>query len=400
MMLGFDIQVEDRDGRALVGSQQVMDDLPPSMKRRMQAILHMHAADVEYERYPLYVEGKELGTLLVRPLHRAGPVQVKEDIFKKRGTNFLVISFIIAGAGALGMSVFLSLYLSRPLKILKSAAERVAGGDFSVRVGPPLLRGSQRPRILNDEILRLAESFNYMAEALEKEEALRKRLTSNVAHELRTPLAVMKAHVEAMIDGVIEVREESLENIRAEIEKLTHLVEGIEDLTKAEASFFAGGEYKRINLRDFLASLQGSMRPVFQEKGLQLSLTDGEDLFVVTDVEKLEKILGNIIANALKYTEKGGVRVDYRSDGGEFTIEVKDSGIGIPEEEVPKVFTRFYRGKESPGTGVGIGLAIVKELVAIMGGQISLKSTMGEGSTFTVRLPVKETGRGEGIGEA
>lgn len=381
MMLGFDIRVEDREGREVTTSRRVMDSLPSAMKRRMEAIVHSHSAEGEYEKYPLYVEGRELGTLYVRPLVREGPIRVKGAIFKERGRSFLLISFLFAGISAVGMAVFLSLYLSLPLRRLKLAAERVANGDFSIRVKP----------VSRDEIGGVAERFNYMAEALEKEELLRKRLTSNIAHELRTPLAVMRAQTEAMIDGVVETREEGLENIRSEIEKLTRLVEGIEDLTKAEASFFSQGEYTRIDLKEFLRGLGSSMEPIFLEKGLQLTVAERDGMEVLADLDKLERILKNVISNALKYTERGGVLLNYGKDRKEYFVEVRDTGMGIHEDEIPKIFKRFYRGRGTPDKGVGIGLALVKELVDIMGGRIEVSSKVSEGTSIKIWLPIRRS---------
>lgn len=380
MMLGFDIRVEDSRGREITNSQAVMASLPPSMQHRMESIIHSHSAEGEYEQYPLYSEGVELGTLSARALKREGPLKVKGTIFKERGRNFLINSFFIAGLSALAMAIFLSLTLSRPVRRLKIAAERVAKGDFSTRV----------PSVSADEIGQLSESFNYMAEALQKEDLLRKQLTSNVAHELRTPLAVMKAQVEAMIDGVIENKGEGLDNVRNEIEKLTRLVEGIEDLTKAEASFFSRGEERQINLRELLKGTESSMGPIFLEKGLQFTVADRGDMEVTADLDKLERILKNIISNSLKYTSKGGVWIDYGREGGDFFIEVKDTGMGIPEDEMPRIFMRFYRGRDAGDRGVGIGLALVKEFVDIMGGRIEVKSKVAEGTVIRVWLHDKQ----------
>ncbi len=379
MMLGFDMRIEDREGREITNSHAVMASLPLSMKRRMESVIHGHSAEGEYEKYPLYIEDNELGALYIRPLRREGPSKVKETIFKDRGRNFLRISFLIAGLSALAMALFFSLYLSRPVRRLKFAAERVAQGDFSVRVNLSS----------KDEIGGLSRSFNYMAEALEKEESLRKRLSSNIAHELRTPLAVMKAQVEGMIDGVVEDAAEGLENIRGEVERLTRLVEGIEDLAKAEASFFSKGEQSRVNLKELLEGIESSMGPIFLEKGLQFSLVDRGDIEVISDAEKLERILKNIISNSLKYTERGGVRIDYGKEEGEFFIEVGDTGTGINKEDLTKIFMRFFRGRDAAGSGIGVGLAIVKELVDIMGGRIDVSSSAGEGTTFKVWLPIK-----------
>ncbi|HXX53070.1 MAG TPA: HAMP domain-containing sensor histidine kinase [Thermodesulfovibrionales bacterium] len=379
MMLGLDVRVEDSSGREIINSPTVMASLPPAMMRRMESIVHTHSAEGEYEQYPLYSEGKEMGTLFVRPLVRGGAVKVKEHIFKERGRNFLILSFVVAGLSAIVMAVFFSLYLSKPIWRLKMAAGRIAEGDFSIRV----------EQVSSDEIGRLSESFNYMAEALQKEELVRKHLTSNIAHELRTPLAVTKAQVEAMIDNVVTDIPGGLENIRAEVEKLTRLVEGIEDLAKAEASFFSPGEYARVNLKEFLEGIVSGMRPIFHEKGLRVSLSEKGDLAAVIDVDKLDMIIKNILSNALKFTNAGGVTIEYGSKDSDFYVVVKDTGQGIPKNEIPKIFMRFFKGTGSGDKGAGIGLALVKELVEVMGGKVEVESILGEGTTFTIWLPVK-----------
>lgn len=390
MMLGFDISVEDREGKEITNSHSVMASLPSAMRRRMESLVHNRSAEGEYEKFPLYIEGKETGMLLVRRLSKEGSTRVKENIFKERGRNFLMISFVIAGVSAVTVAIFFSLFLSRPVRRLRLAAERIAKGDFGIRV-----KTASR-----DEIGELSASFNYMAEALQKEELLRKRLTSNIAHELRTPLAVMRAHVEGMADGVIENTVEGLENIRGEVERLTRLVEGIEDLAKAEASFFSEGEYVSVNLKEFLRGVGYAMEPVFREKGLGFSLAESGDLEVTMDIEKFDMIMKNILSNSLKFTERGGIEVSYGKEGEHFCVTIRDSGRGIPEEEISKIFVRFYRGEGAPDRGVGIGLALVKELVDIMGGRIDVESTVGVGTIFKVWLPIKGRSGGELVQEA
>ena len=379
MMLGFDIIVEDPNGKEVTNSTTVMESLPEAMKHRMESLIHGRYPEGEYERYPLYFGGTETGTLLVRPLSKEGLTKLKENVFKRRGRSFLIISFLFAGLSAVAVAVFFSLYFSKPVRRLRLAAERIARGDFGTRVKP----------VSRDEIGELSESFNYMAEALQKEDLLRKRLTSNVAHELRTPLAIMRAQLEGMVDGVIENTSEGLENIRGEVERLTRLVEGIEDLAKAEASFFSEGEYNLVSLREFLRGIEFAMGPVFREKGLGFSLAERGDIRVRTDVEKLDMIMRNILSNSLKFTEKGGVNIDYGSEHGHFFVEIRDTGRGIPEGELSKIFMRFYRGAGAPDKGIGIGLALVKELVDIMKGRIDVQSSVGKGTTFRISLPTR-----------
>lgn len=387
MMDGLELRVNDMEGNEIINSLQcskgrtceVMDTLSPEMRQKMESLIDIHATEGEFEKHPLYVAGAEIGVLYVRPLKSGGSIKEKENIFKKRGESFMIASFLIAGISALAMALFFSLYLSRPVRRLKLAAEKVAEGDFNIRV----------KAASKDEMGKLSESFNYMAEALQKGESLRKHLTSNIAHELRTPLAVMKTQLEAMADGIVTNTQEGFENIKHEVERLTRLVEGIEDITKAEASFFSKGEYAAINLKDFFKDIEYAMEPLFHEKGLVITVTDRGYLNVTTDVDKLERIVKNILSNSLKYTERGGAWIDYGREGTGFFIELRDSGIGIPEEEMPNIFLRFYRGKEAIDKGGGIGLAIVKELINIMGGKINASSEVGKGTSFRIWLPIK-----------
>ncbi len=380
-MLGFDVKVVDENGKEIITSKGVLSMLSPSMRRRMEGIVDLNSAKGDYEPYPLYAEGNEIGTMYSRELVRVGSMSEKEQVFRRRKKEFLIMSFAIAGGGAIFMAVIFSLFLSRPLKRMKKAVESFARGDLSIRVGSG-----------KDELGRLGESFNYMAEALEREEALRKHLTSNVAHELRTPLAVMKANVEAMIDGVIDNQVQGLENIRMEVEKLIGLVEGIEDITKAEASFFTGRNYIELSLGKFLSNMAAKLLPLAHEKGLELNIVSDRRVRVHTDPDKLEKIVQNVITNSIKNTAAGGIYIEYGTEKEMFFVEVRDTGAGIPEDKMDMVFRRFYRGEDS--SGIGLGLAIVKEIVDALGGRIDLTSKVGEGTVFRIWLPM-----GGGIGK-
>jgi signal transduction histidine kinase len=322
--------------------------------------------------------GEDIGEIALRPLQRAGLAEEKELLFKERGKSFLLISFLIAGGGALFLSMVFSMFLTVPIKRLKLAAESVAGGDLDVQV-------KTRSR---DEIGRLTETFNQMVESLKREETVRSHLTQNIAHELRTPLSVMRSHLEAVQDGVIECNEETMNTISAELRRLINLVEGIEDITKAEAAFFKKPEYEDMELRGFLDGIVLGMRPLFTNKGLELNIASDNPVQVCADPEKLEIVVRNIISNALLHTKTGGATVDYGKEGGEFFVSVKDTGRGIKEAEMEKVFTRFYKGQASEG--IGLGLSIAKELVELMGGSISVESAEGQGATFRITLPSRE----------
>lgn len=378
IMLGFDVKVLDSSKKYLVDSDMVISMLSPSMKRRMKNISDIKTAASDFESYPLYLEGSEIGTMLVREIHKPLSINRKEMMFKKRGVTFLVLSFAIAGGGAVVLSLFFTLFLSRPLKKMQYAVETMTNRDFSVRL----------PVTSHDEIGSLSESFNFMAEALERQEALRKHLTSNIAHELRTPLSIMKANVEAMLDGVVDNHVRGMNNIQTEVDKLIMLVQGIEDITKAEASFFAVKEYATLDLQDFISTVAQKMEPLSAAKGLALKLIKSEDITVHTDADKLERILQNILSNAIKNTPKGSVTINCGSEGEMFFIRVKDTGTGIAKDRLELIFSRFFHGADS--TGLGLGLAIVKELLAVMGGHVDVESSVGEGSAFTIWLPKRQ----------
>lgn len=374
-MMGFDVAVVDNDGHAVMATEDLIDHISPSMRRRIEAFVELDKPIGEFDGHPLYVSGERVGELLIRRLEPAGSEREKEAVFKQRGRTFMIISFLIAGGGAVFLAVALSLYLTGPIKRLKNAATAVAGGDLSVRVTP----GS------GDELGRLNDAFNRMVESLEREEAIRKHLTSNIAHELRTPLSVIKANLEAIADGISCADEKTMAALGAETDRLIALVSGIEDITKAEAGFFAKAKPEPVELAAFISAVAGGMRRLFADKGLALDILPSGPINVLTEPEKLETIIKNVLSNALKFTDRGGVEISCLKDNGKFSIVIKDTGRGLSEAERSMIFRRFYKGEGSGG--IGLGLAIVKEMLEVMGGSIDVQSSPGEGSTFRITLP-------------
>ncbi len=377
MMMGLDIKILDMQRREIIHSHHVMESLSPGMKRRMEELFRFDKpADCRYDEFPIISNGAKIGTLLACSFQKRELAE-KEAIFEGRVRHFLYIYLLIAGSGFLLFGLMFTQYLSKPVRLLKKASEKIAAGDFAVSISAESL----------DEVGDLAKTFNKMAASLQKEENLRKRLTSNIAHELRTPLTIMKTHVEAMADGIVTDTSKGLETITNEIERLITLVKGIEDITAAEASFFTKGEEVEIDLKEFLSGIAGDLKPLFQARGLFIDIMEKGNLVVSADVDKLERILRNLLSNALKFTERGGVSVDYGTEDSRFFVEVSDSGRGIPENDLPHIFDRFYRSGKSDIDGLGLGLAIVKELVDIMEGEITVKSTPGKGTSFRILLP-------------
>ena len=383
LMLGFESYVEDIKDGIIYSSEDVLASMEPNMVKRMKSFLKLPSGRGEYTWYPLYSRGRELGKLYVRPLERIGRIPIKEEIFRRRGREFLITSFLIAGGGALLLAVLFAIYLSRPIRQLTISAEKIAKGDYSVE-------GKISERKSRDEINKLKESFNYMAEALRREDLLRKHLTSNIAHELRTPLTIIRGNLEAVEDGVISDPQAVFENIKDEIARIITLIEGIEDITRAEASFFKKGAAISLDLKEFVESIAAGMRKIVEEKGLHLR-TEGPPLTALSYPEKLHIILKNLLTNAYKFTREGEIVVEWgkvsREDVKGFHLTVRDTGRGMSEEEIPNVFNRFYKGAESGGTG--LGLAIVKELVTVIGGEVTVQSSLGQGTEFIVFLPIQ-----------
>lgn len=374
LMLGFETYIEDINERRIISSTDVLASLSPNMMNRMKSLFKLPSGIGEFTWYPLYVEGVEIGRLYVRPLERIGLIPIKEEVFKKRGREFLIISFFIAGAGALLLAGLFTILLSKPLRRLTDSAERIARGDFSVQL--PIVH-----KKLRDEMDRLTEAFNYMAEALRREDELRKHLTSNIAHELRTPLTIIRGNLEAIEDGIISDPNEVIKNIRMEIDRIISLVQGIEDITSAEASFFKRGEKVEIDLKGLIDSVIEGMKKMFEDKGLFLN-KDGPSMMVRTYPEKLHIILKNLITNAYKFTDRGGVTIRWDKKYNGFYIIVEDTGKGISQDRLKMIFERFYKDMDS--NGMGLGLAIAKELTDVMDGRIEVESIEGKGSRFMI----------------
>ncbi|MCI4626251.1 MAG: HAMP domain-containing histidine kinase [Candidatus Magnetoovum sp. WYHC-5] len=382
IMLGFESYVEDSSGMKIVASTEVLPSLKSTMYKRMSSMFELPNGVGGFAWYPLYVYGNEIGTLYARPLKRLGLMPAKEEEFRSRVERFLKTSFLIAGGGALVLAVLFAAYLSYPLRLLTKQAERLSQGDltFAAQIKETKKRLSKK----TDEIVRLTGAFNYMIEALTRQDTLRRHLTSNITHELRTPLTIIKGNIEGIEDGIIEDPNTALRNIKTEVHRIIELLEGIEDITRAEASFFQKGKAVDIDLKEFIESIVETMNNLCIKKRLSIK-TIGRAMMVKTYPEKLHIVLKNLLSNAIKYTKEGEIIItwaEYSTEG--FLISVKDTGRGIAEAELLKIFERFYKGEAS--SGKGLGLSIVKELVEVMDGEVEVQSVVNKGSVFTVRF--------------
>lgn len=299
-------------------------------------------------------------------------------------------SLIWVGLSIMAMGLAASFALARsitvPLRNLSRAAEQIAQGKF----------GQIVPIKTKDEVGYLAAIFNRMSETLATSTKLRQQLFANIAHELRTPLAVIQGHLEGMVDGVIEPSKEQLSSLHEEAIRLNHLIRDLRDLSLAEVRQLELDK-QPADINKLLNRAVMMLRPLAEEKEIQVGWQLAENLpEVVVDSDRISQVFYNILVNAIRYSpQKGQIRIttalrEIRKNLWLF-VEIADNGAGITQEDVPYVFVHFYRGDKSrdrKSGGSGLGLAIVKQLVEIHGGQVAVESTLGEGSRFQVLLPV------------
>jgi two-component system sensor histidine kinase BaeS len=242
----------------------------------------------------------------------------------------------------------------------------------------------------------VADALNRLAETLQQEEALRKESVQDLAHELRTPVMGVLARVEAAQDRVLDDEAANLSAMHDEALRLARLLDDLSALAEAERPGLLL-ETTPVDLAAVAEGRTAAFAGAFADEGIGLGC-DFRPAVVDGDAKRLEQVVVNLLSNALRYSDPGGVvTVSVRPDGDEALLEVRDTGIGIGPDDVTRVFARFWRGEKSRSRatgGAGIGLSIVKELAQAHGGEVTVKSEPGVGSTFCVRLPLSSRARG------
>ena len=320
--------------------------------------------------------------------HREGSVLVSLTASGLGGADAILRTALLrAIAGTAGLAALLALVtglgvsrrITRPVTRLISVTRAMASGDRSARAGEIKAPG---------ELRELAAAFDHMADTLDYQDKIRRDMVASVAHELRTPVAVLQAGHEALLDGVIEPSPDELGSLRDEVLRLARMVDDLQTMAAADAAVLQL-THERRDLADIAGSAADSLARRFETAEVTLDRQLAPAL-VVADQRWMHQVVTNLLGNALKFTPAGGtVTISTRQDGPNAVLEVADTGVGIPADELPRIFDRFWRGQAAAQTsGSGIGLAIAAELARAHGGTLTAASQPGEGTRLTLTLPL------------
>jgi signal transduction histidine kinase len=325
--------------------------------------------------------GGDVGILYI---HRTSEADIASlSLLYNAMGRFFLWGGLVAVVIALVLTFFLSRRILAPVKALTSAAKRIGRGDFSQRV-------ESKDK---SELGELAQSFNTMASDLERAEKLRQNMVADVAHELRTPLSNLRGYLEALHDGVIKPDAKTIRSLGEEATLLSRLVDDLQELSLAEA-----GKLK-LNRRpgditELINQALAAVRGQAAAKGLSLATDLAELPAANIDSHRISQVLRNLLENAIAHTAKGGViTVTAKKRGNWLKVSVTDNGEGIPAEDLPNIFERFYRvdkSRDRATGGTGLGLTIAKRLVEAHGGKIEAQSKLGKGSRFSFTIPVSK----------
>lgn len=307
-----------------------------------------------------------------------------ELAYREASALALGVALFTSMACAIIVTLFVSRLLRKPLNELTDAARELSRGHYARRAA--LMGGGT-------ELDTLADAFNSMASRLEAIEDTRRRLLSDLAHELRTPIATLALYHEGLYDGVTNLGDDTRIVLTAQTDRLARLADDIDDVSRAEEGRLSLDRQDHL-VKDLVLRSTAATRDKFEGKGVHLvaDLTGSDALSINVDRDRIGQVLGNLLANALRHTQPGGhVHVTARKDPDEVAITVTDDGDGIPADQLPHVFERFYRGdtaRSRDSSGSGIGLTISKAIVDAHGGTIMVVSDgPGQGSAFEVILP-------------
>jgi len=380
---GMIIKVKDIKGNivwdAAVHNSGMCTEMLDHMARNMESRYRNFKGRYVESPYFITKDSKEVGIV---EIGYYGPFYLSDS-----DLNFInSINKMLLGVGlfslivAFAFGTIMARRLSSPISKVIRSTQIIAKGDYADRI---------KEKSSTKEIGEMTTAINNLAETLEKQEALRKRMSADVAHELRTPIATLQSHLEAMIDGIWEPDTQRLKSCHEEVERLGRMVGELGKLAKYEGENLVLDK-ETFDISELIQTIVHNFESDFKSKGVELKYIS-EKQIVLADRDKLSQVVVNLLSNALKFTSQGGrVIIELIGMDKGVKIVVRDNGIGIFAEDLPHIFERFYRADRSRSRntgGSGIGLTIVKSLVDAHKGKIEVKSELGKGTEFTVLLP-------------
>ncbi len=356
---------------------QTMQNISSRMKESRPSL----DGEFSTHNYELWQNGELVGYLDVSYY---GPYYFNDNDFHflKVLNAIIAVVGVIAVVGAVFAGIIFAKKISVPVVSVTNITKEISNGNYNKKIDT---------NEDTTEIAQLVQAVNHMSYMLNEQENIRKRLTSDVAHELRTPVANVSANIEAMVEGALEPDNARLESCYNELMRITDIISDLEKLRQIENEKLVL-ERTSVDVKELCESVIQAFKAQLESK--QISCTVNADhVSLMADRNRLYQVMANLIYNAIKYTQNGGcINVDVVDNKDFVAISVKDNGIGINESDLPFIFERFYRTDKSRNRttgGAGIGLAIVKAIVLAHGGEVSVESKESVGSTFKVVLPQK-----------
>ena len=380
---GYVIRLSDKDGAVVWDAEnhdmslcnQIMNDITKRMEEKRPNL----QGGITTQEYDLMQNGQTVGKVAIRSY---GPYFLSENDFRFLNTLNLLLFIIgiLSMVGSLLAGGILAKRITRPITKTAHIATQIAEGNYRIRFGG---------RVKIRELDELVTAVNHMAVSLDTQESLRKRLTTDVAHELRTPLTAISSHLEAMLEGVWQPTPARLQSCYEEIGRISGLIADLEKLAQVENENLTLHKIP-LDLLELAHTVSGNFESESAKKRITLCVY-GESSTVAADMDRLYQVITNLLSNAIKYTpENGQVQITVKDMPESGILTVTDNGIGIPKDELPLIFERFYRTDKSRNRktgGAGIGLTIAKAIVIAHNGKIEAESEAGQGSCFTVTLP-------------
>ena len=329
----------------------------------------------------IVVDNVAIGSVKVWVYGSEALLRQTDEEFRDNSYQAMIFATVLAIVLASCIGFLFARTLVRPINRMTTTAKAIKEGDLSARTE---LHGE-------DEIAHLGETFDAMADSIERDRELERRLTTDVAHELRTPLMAIQSTVEAMVDGVFAADEERLETVNSEVQRLSRLVDAILKLSRLE-NRSTPMKKEVVDLGNLIAGIVATHEAFVADSGLTLKYEMEPGVCVQGDADMIRQATANLISNAVRYTPEGGL-ITVRVKRGDImgSIVVQDTGIGLSPDEAKMVFSRFWRadaGRTRESGGLGIGLSVVKEIVERHNGWVQVEGRKGEGACFTIHIPL------------